>query len=55
MVKDQYSVLGKAPSSDDLKKLSSSDTHLTINHLSAGYGKMEILQIYLLVKHNHYV
>ena len=43
MVKDQYSVLGKAPNSDDLKKLSSSDTHLTINHLSAGYGKMEIL------------
>ena len=43
MVKDQYSVLGKAPSSDDLKKLSSGDTHLTINHLSAGYGKMEIL------------
>ncbi len=43
MVKDQYSVLGKAPSSDDLKKLSSSDTYLTINHLSAGYGKMEIL------------
>ena len=43
MIKDQYSVLGKAPSSDDLKKLSSSDTHLTINHLSAGYGKMEIL------------
>jgi len=43
MAKDQYSVLGKAPSSDDLKKLSSSNTHLTINHLSAGYGKMEIL------------
>ena len=43
MVKDQYSVLGKAPSSDDLKILSSSNTHLTINHLSAGYGKMEIL------------
>ena len=43
MVKDQYSVLGKAPNSDDLKKLSSSDTHLTINKLSAGYGKMEIL------------
>ena len=43
MIKDQYSVLGKAPNSDDLKKLSSSDTHLTINHLSAGYGKMEIL------------
>ena len=32
MAKDQYSVLGKAPGSDDLKKLSSSDTHLTINH-----------------------
>ena len=43
MAKDQYSVLGKAPSSEDLKKLSSNDTHLTINHLSAGYGKMEIL------------
>ena len=43
MAKDQYSVLGKAPTSDDLKKLSSSDTHLTINQLSAGYGKMEIL------------
>ena len=43
MSKDQYSVLGKAPSSDDLKKLSSSDIHLTIKQLSAGYGKMEIL------------
>ena len=43
MVKDQYSVLGKAPSTDDLKKLSSNDTHLTIKQLSAGYGKMEIL------------
>ena len=43
MAKDQYSVLGKAPSSDDLKKLSSSDIHLTIKQLSAGYGKMEIL------------
>ena len=43
MAKDQYSVLGKAPSSDDLKKLSSNDTHLTIKQLSAGYGKMEIL------------
>ena len=43
MIKDQYSVLGKAPGSDDLKKLSLSDTHLAINQLSAGYGKMEIL------------
>ena len=43
MSSDQYSVLGKAPSTDDLKKLSSSDVHLTIKQLSAGYGKMEIL------------
>ena len=43
MPSDQYSVLGKAPSSDDLKKLSSSNVHLTIKQLSAGYGKMEIL------------
>ena len=43
MPSDQYSVLGKAPDSDDLKKLSSSNVHLTIKQLSAGYGKMEIL------------
>jgi len=43
MPSNQYSVLGKAPNSDDLKKLSSSDVHLTIKQLSAGYGKMEIL------------
>ena len=43
MSPDQYSVLGKAPNSDDLKKLSSNDAHLTIKQLSAGYGKMEIL------------
>ena len=43
MVKDQYSVLGKAPNSDDLKKLTSDDIYLTIKQLSAGYGKMEIL------------
>ena len=41
-MKDQYSVLGDAPKKEDLKKLSS-NTHLTINNLSAGYGKMEIL------------
>ena len=35
---DQYSVLGKAPVSDDLKKLSSNNVHLTIKQLSAGYG-----------------
>ena len=43
MSTDHYSVLGKAPNSDDLKKLSSSNVHLTIKKLSAGYGKMEIL------------
>ena len=40
---DPYSVLGKAPAIEDLKKLSPDNTHLTINKLSAGYGKMEIL------------
>jgi branched-chain amino acid transport system ATP-binding protein len=43
MSSDQYSVLGKAPDTNDLQKLSSSDIHLTIKQLSAGYGKMEIL------------
>ena len=43
MSSDQYSVLGKAPVSDDLKKLSSNNVHLTIKQLSAGFGKMEIL------------
>ena len=40
---NQYEVLGKAPVSEDLKKLSPSDVHLTIKNLNAGYGKMEIL------------
>ena len=40
---DQYSVLGAAPKSEDLKKISSSNNHLTISNLSAGYGKMEII------------
>ena len=40
---DQYEVLGKAPGSEELKKLTSSNIHLTIKKLSAGYGKMEIL------------
>ena len=40
---DQYSVLGKTPGIEELKSLSSENTHLTINKLSAGYGKMEIL------------
>ena len=33
MPSDQYSVLGKAPDTDDLKKLSSTDVHLTIKKL----------------------
>ena len=40
---NQYEVLGKAPQSEDLKKLSPNDIHLTIKNLSAGYGKMETL------------
>ena len=43
MATDQYSVLGKTPGPDELKKLSQDDVHLTIKKLSAGYGKMEIL------------
>ena len=43
MATDQYSVLGKAPGSDELKKLSQDDVYLTIKKLSAGYGKMKIL------------
>ena len=40
---NQYEILGKAPASEDLKKLSPNNIHLTIKNLSAGYGKMEIL------------
>tara|TARA_B100001173_G_scaffold292506_1_gene284765 strand:+ start:168 stop:953 length:786 start_codon:yes stop_codon:yes gene_type:complete len=40
---NQYEVLGKAPQSEDLKKLCPDDIHLTIKNLNAGYGKMEIL------------
>ena len=43
MATDQYTVLGKAPGSDELKKLSQDGVYLTIKKLSAGYGKMEIL------------
>ena len=40
---NQYEVLGDAPKAEALKKLSKGDVHLKITHLSAGYGKMEIL------------
>ena len=40
---DQYSVLGTAPTKEDLKKLSPDNVHLKIEGLKAGYGKMEIL------------
>ena len=40
---NQYDVLGKAPGSEELKKLAPDNNHLTIKKLSAGYGKMEIL------------
>ena len=37
---EQYSVLGEAPDSLKLQKLSSYDFHLSIENLNAGYGKM---------------
>ena len=40
---DQYSVLGSAPTKEDLKKLSPDNIHVQIEGLTAGYGKMEIL------------
>jgi branched-chain amino acid transport system ATP-binding protein len=40
---DQYSVLGAKPTKSDLEKLSSGEIHVTIEGLTAGYGKMEIL------------
>ena len=43
MATDQYSVLGEAPTAEELKELTSNDMHLTIEGLNAGYGKMEIL------------
>ena len=43
MATAQYSVLGEAPPAEELKELASNDTHLTIEGLNAGYGKMEIL------------
>jgi branched-chain amino acid transport system ATP-binding protein len=46
---DQYTVLGKAPGNEELKKLSSTDVHLTIKGLNAGYGKMVILHDFDLV------
>ena len=40
---DQYSVLGSAPTKEDLQKLSPDNVHVQIEGLTAGYGKMEIL------------
>tara|TARA_Y100001970_G_C14124419_1_gene798118 strand:+ start:13 stop:798 length:786 start_codon:yes stop_codon:yes gene_type:complete len=40
---NQYEVLGKAPTAEDLKNLSPENIHLTIKNLNAGYSKMEIL------------
>ena len=53
MATGQYSVLGKAPGSDELKKLSQDDVYLTIKKLSAGYGKMEILHDFDLFEVGH--
>jgi len=43
MATDQYSLLGEAPTAEELKELAFNDMHLTIEGLNAGYGKMEIL------------
>jgi len=40
---DQYSVLGSAPTKEDLQKLSPDNIHVQIEGLTSGYGKMEIL------------
>jgi branched-chain amino acid transport system ATP-binding protein len=40
---DQYSVLGAKPTKSDLQNFSPNDAHVTIEGLTAGYGKMEIL------------
>ena len=40
---NQYEVLGKAPTAEELKNLSPNEIHLTIKNLNAGYVKMEIL------------
>ena len=40
---DQYSVLGEEPSKDYLQSFVSQQPHITIEGLTAGYGKMEIL------------
>ena len=37
---NQYEVLGKAPTADELKNLSPNEIHLTIKNLNAGYGKI---------------
>ena len=50
---NQYEVLGKAPTPQDLKKLSPNEIHLTIKNLSAGYGKMEILHNFDSVSYTH--
>ena len=40
---NQYSVLGEEPSKDYLQSFVSQQPHITIEGLTAGYGKMEIL------------
>ena len=43
MSDDQYSVLGEAPGTNELKNLCKNKYFLSIENLNAGYGKMEIL------------
>ena len=40
---EQYSVLGEAPTIEYLQTLALNESHIKIENLNAGYGKMEIL------------
>jgi branched-chain amino acid transport system ATP-binding protein len=43
IAKEAASISASAPKSNELEKLASDNTYLSINNLCAGYGKMEIL------------
>jgi branched-chain amino acid transport system ATP-binding protein len=42
-VSDQYSVLGNPPDRETLQSLSNGENYLSLNKVTAGYGKMEII------------
>ena len=43
VAKEAAAISASAPKSNDLEKLSNSETFISIKNLKAGYGKMEIL------------